>query len=63
MSHEVFPVEAVEGCERLRLPHFQTFGSQMATRLSALRTGHMSHGTVNSHLPNMEHKILAPELT
>jgi hypothetical protein len=25
------------GCERLRLPHFQTFCSQMAARLSALR--------------------------
>jgi hypothetical protein len=29
-------VEALKGCERLRLPHFQTFGSQMAARLSAL---------------------------
>jgi hypothetical protein len=27
------------GCERLRLPHFQTFGPQMAARLSALRAG------------------------
>jgi hypothetical protein len=30
----------VQGCERLRFPHFQTFGSQMAVRLSALRVGH-----------------------
>jgi hypothetical protein len=27
------------GCERLRLPHFQTFSSQMVARLSAVRTG------------------------
>jgi hypothetical protein len=27
------------GCERLRFEHFQTFGSQMAARLSALRSG------------------------
>jgi hypothetical protein len=32
-------VEALRGCETSRLPHFQTFGSQMAARLSALRAG------------------------
>jgi hypothetical protein len=37
-------VEACTGCERLRLPHFQTFGSQMAARLSALRAGRLLPG-------------------
>jgi hypothetical protein len=32
------PVEALRGCERLRLPHFQIFGSKMTARLSALCT-------------------------
>jgi hypothetical protein len=39
---KVIPVQAVEGpygCERLRLPHFQTIGSPMAARLLALRAG------------------------
>jgi hypothetical protein len=31
------------GCERLRLPHFQIFGSQMAARLSVLRAGRPLH--------------------
>jgi hypothetical protein len=29
----------VQGCERLRLPHIQTLGLQMAAKLSALRAG------------------------
>jgi hypothetical protein len=29
----------VQGCERFRLPHFLTFASHMAVRLSALRAG------------------------
>jgi hypothetical protein len=38
----MLPVQTVEALrvgERLRLPHFQTFGSQMAARLSALCAG------------------------
>jgi hypothetical protein len=37
---KVIPVQAVEAlkrCERLRLQHFQTFGSQMAAKVLALR--------------------------
>jgi hypothetical protein len=30
-----------EGCEMLRLPHFQTFGSQIAARVLALRDGRL----------------------
>jgi hypothetical protein len=29
----------VQGCERLRLPYFQSFGTPMAARLSALCAG------------------------
>jgi hypothetical protein len=38
VKDKVFLVQAVEAL-RLRLPHFQTFGSWMAARLSALRAG------------------------
>jgi hypothetical protein len=31
--------QGLQGCERLRFPHFETFGSQMVARLSALRAG------------------------
>jgi hypothetical protein len=40
---KAIPVQDVEGlkvAERLRLPHCQTFGSQMAARFSAPRAGH-----------------------
>jgi hypothetical protein len=38
---KAIPVQAVEALRflKLRLPHFQSFDSQMAARLSALRTG------------------------
>jgi hypothetical protein len=35
-------MEALKGCERLRLSHFQTFGSQKVARLSALQAGRFS---------------------
>jgi hypothetical protein len=43
LKGKVIPIQVMEALrvdKRLRLPHFQIFGSQMAARLSALLAGH-----------------------